>query len=484
MRKKLLFLFFLAFLATTHIICQNTFTLLISNPTNEYPGDIIELSDQSFILSSAFFTDSPDQAAQRFFKINSEGTITHDSIFENPNGTGTLMSLVYINDTNIFCIGDWNNLNEKDQKWVAGIDSGLNIHWNKKYQINYDYAKTAATFLNSHGRIISEATTTNDDPSHTYLYFQEYSLTGDSITSSMDSSVYHPIVFDMMEFPGNCMYRAATWGYGQNSPGQLLTIDSALNIVSIDAIPNSVNNCNTVKKINDSSYYLSGNVHINQSYDYAIMLLNENNDCKKIFIISQNDTMDYAGTVQSMDFLDQDKIFVGATSNIDLLGGHYGQQNSWYALNNFDSALNLRWTKYYGGDAYYLLQSVVATQDGGAILVGTRYDYPTQSNQLDIYLVKVDENGVLTNDVHIQPPQAHDAIVFPNPGSGYLTIESGPQISGAEFRMTSIDGKRVITKTLAERKTTLETQFISSGTYVWQILYNDKIVETGKWIRE
>jgi hypothetical protein len=185
-----------------------------------------------------------------------------------------------------------------------------------------------------------------------------------------------------------------------------------------------------------------------------------------------------------MDFLNPDRIFVGAISNVALSFGHYGQQNSWYALSNFDSALNLRWTKYYGGDAYYFLQSVVATQDGGAILVGTRYDYPTQSNQCDIYLVKVNENGLLTNDDHIQSQQVHDAIVFPNPGSNYLFIESGPQISGAEFRMTSIDGKQVKTKTLNERKTTLETQILQSGTYVWQIIFNNKVSESGKWIKE
>jgi len=482
MKKQILLLIFL--LVYNFVSGQSTFTLLISNPTNEYPGDIIELSDQSFILSSAFFTDSPDQAAQRFFKISREGTITLDSIFENPNGRGTLLTLVYINDTSIFCIGDWANLNEKDQKWVAGIDSGFNIHWNKKYQLSYNYAKTATAFLNYQGRIISAATATNDDPSHSYLYFQEYSLTGDSIISSMDSSVISPLIFDMMEFPLNGMYRAAVSGYGQNSMGQLLMIDSSLTIVNVDPIPNSVYWYNALKKINDSSYYISGNKHPNQSYDYAIMLLDENNDCKKISVLGQNDTIDYAGTVQSMDFLNPDKIFVGATSNIALYSGHYGQQNSWYAMSNFDSALNLRWTKYYGGDAYYFLQSVVATQDGGAILVGTRYDYPTQSNQCDIYLIKVNENGVLTNDDHKQSPPVHDAIVFPNPGSDYLIIESGPQISDAEFRMISIDGKQVITKTLIERKTTLETQFLPPGSYVWQILFNNKVIESGKWIKE
>ena len=481
MKKQILSLIF--FLLYNIVSGQSTFTIFISNPTNEYPGDIIELSDQSFILSSAFFTDSGDQASQKFFKISSEGTITHDLIFENPNGLGTLMKLVYINDTNIFCIGDWGNLNEKDQKWVVGIDSGFNIHWNKKYRINFNEAKTTTAFLNSRGRIISAGIASNEDPLHTYSCFQEYSLTGDSITSSMDSSVFAPIIFDMVEFPGNCMYRAATWGYGQNSLGQLLMIDSSLMIADVDPIPNNVNNSCTVKKVSDSSYYLSGNIYINQSYDYAIMMLNENSDCKKISIISQNDTMDFAGTVQSMDFLDPNKIFVGATSNFSF-AGHYGQQNSWYALSNFDSALNLRWTKYYGGDAYYLLQSVVATQDGGAILVGTRYDYPTLSHQCDIYLIKINENGVLTDADHNQPQPVHDAIVFPNPGSDYMIIESGAQISFAEFQMINIEGKQVMKITLSERKMKFDTQFLSTGSYVWQILFHDKIVETGKWIKK
>jgi hypothetical protein len=480
MKKQSLTL--ILFIIYNFIYGQSTFTLLISNPADERPGDIIELSDHSFILTSGFFTTSVYQTEQRFFKISSEGAITHDSIFVNPNGTGTFSTLVYINDTNIFCIGDWVNLNEKDQIWVAGIDSGFNIHWNKKYQTNYNNGLNRAAFVNSQGKIIFATSLTNNLPPQNYLYLQEFSLAGDSIRSNIDSSVYSPYIFDIMEFPVNGIYKAAVMRYATNSSGQIMTIDSALNIVGIDSIPNSVYNCNTLKKINDSSYYLTGNKYNNGSINYAIMSLNENNDCKKIFIIGKNDTVDFAGTVQSLDFIDPDKIFVGGTSNFSLYGA-FGQQNSWYVLSNFDSALNLRWTKYYGGDAYYQLQSVVATQDGGAILVGTRYDYPTQSNQLDIYLVKVDENGLLNNDQN-QTPSVHDAIVFPNPGSDYMIIESGSQISFAEFQMINIEGKQVMKKTLSERKMTFDTQFLSTGSYVWQILFHDRIVETGKWIKD
>jgi hypothetical protein len=483
MKKQILLLFL--FLVYNFVSGQSTFTLLISDSSDDRPGDVIELSNHSFILSSGMVNTTTYQAAQRFFKINSEGIITQDSIFENSNGTGTLSALVYINDTNIFCIGEWVNLNEKGQIWIAGIDSGFNMYWNKKYQTNYNYPWNYAAFMNSQGKIIYGTSLYNNPPTgRYYLLLQEFSVTGDSIRSTIDSSVFGPLIFDMMEFPGNCTYRATTWGYGQNSMGQILIIDSTLKIIGIDSIPNSVNNYSTVKKVNDSSYYLSGNKYINGSYDYAIMLLNEKNDCMKIGILGQNDTIDYVAIQRSIDFSDKNKIFLGGTSNISLVDGAFGQQNSWYALSNFDSTLNLRWTKYYGGDAYYVLQSVVATQDGGAILVGTRYDYQSQSYKCGIYVVKVNENGILTNNDHNPLPLVHDAIVFPNPGSDYLIIESGQQISGAQFIMTTIDGKQVITKTLNERRITLETQSLLSGIYVWQIVLNDRIIETGKWIKE
>ena len=158
-------------------------------------------------------------------------------------------------------------------------------------------------------------------------------------------------------------------------------------------------------------------------------------------------------------------------------------QISWFSLTNMDSSLNVRWEKFYGGNAYYVLWGTKATTDGGCLMYGSIYDSATQVNERDIYVIKVNKNGLL-GGIDNKSPIVHDAIVYPNPGSDHLIIESGPQIANAEFRMVSIEGKQVISKDLIERRMMLDTKNLTPGTYFWQIVRNGKAIETGKWVKE
>ncbi len=463
-------------------MCQSTFTLLISDSTDQRPADLIELSDHSYILSSFFYTSTFGESKQKFLKISSNGQIKNEMILENPDGAAMMSTMLPFNDTNIFCIGDWYTPNDKNKIWVSRIDSGFNMYWSKMYHTDYLRSNSRKALMNSQNQIVS-ATSGATAGYFSRIFLTNFSLVGDSLKSVIDSSASGPMLFDIIEFPGNGSYLEAVDFYRSFSPGQVISIDSLLNVIYVDSIPHRVYNCITMKKATDSTYYLSGTFDsYGDGSDYAIMLLDQNNDCLKISVIGKNDTMDYSGTFQSLDFVDPNKIFLAGTSNISL-SGWFSNQHSWYALSSFDSVLNLRWTKYYGGDAYYVLTNVVATKDGGAILVGTRYDYLTQNNQLDIFLVKVDENGVITNVENQQFNKYHDVIIYPNPGSNYLVIESGQQICGAQFRMISINGKEVIHTSLINRRVKINTQNLSAGTYFWEILLNDRFVESGKWIK-
>ena len=70
--------------------------------------------------------------------------------------------------------------------------------------------------------------------------------------------------------------------------------------------------------------------------------------------------------------------FILHSPNLSSISPFYPWLNypSEYVLLQTDSLLNIRWEKFYGdGEYYYELMRVFATNDGGCILAGTRYDF-------------------------------------------------------------------------------------------------------------
>ena len=269
--------------------------------------------------------------------------------------------------------------------------------------------------------------------------------------------------------------------------GQILTIDSLFNLIQIDAIPANMYNCTTLTNDTDTTYFLSGNyddLNSNER-DIAIMRLDENNDKLAItFFGKPGNIIDFGGYEQSMDYNTKSDIYVGGTSNQDIspINNIYSSSKSWFILSSYDSLLNLHWTRFYGGDAYYTLEGVQATSDNGCIMYGNRYDYLTQEMEKDILIIKVDEQGLYTG---IGEPQVkiNDAILYPNPGREQLNIQSGPQINGAAFTLYDMQGRPVLEENINATQLRLNTSNLASGTYPWQIVFKNKVIESGKWVK-
>jgi hypothetical protein len=46
-----------------------------------------------------------------------------------------------------------------------------------------------------------------------------------------------------------------------------------------------------------------------------------------------------------------------------------------------------------------------------------------------------------------------------------------------------MNGKMVLNHLLTETKISLDTHELTPGTYIWQIIQNNKLIENGKWIK-
>jgi len=278
-------------------------------------------------------------------------------------------------------------------------------------------------------------------------------------------------------------------GYHQqtNTSGQIFLLDSLLERVDLKGIPESVSLYNDAMYFDDGHYLLTGKKHISNSHpqdeQLAIMLMDTNDLMQDIEFLGASDTLDYPGFYTNLDFVDADNIYYSGTKNI-VLGGYFVSTTSWFFLNKLDINLDVQWQKFYGGDAYYMLWAMIATQDGGCLMAGTRYDYLTQNNERDIFIIKVNSDGFITW-LGDEPPQitAHDAIVYPNPGSSYLKVETGPQIDGAAFEMFDMTGKMAAREILDYRLLEINTNYLPTGTYTYRITWQKQLVGSGKWVK-
>jgi hypothetical protein len=147
--------------------------------------------------------------------------------------------------------------------------------------------------------------------------------------------------------------------------------------------------------------------------------------------------------------------------------------------------LNIRWERFYGGDAYYLMGKIIATKDGGCLVGGMRYDYQNTSElQTDVIILKLNEEGLLVGNQKTPAIVMHEAIVYPNPGTTEIKVRIAAQYKESLFQLFDMNGKQVASKKIAGKWGTINTSFLKSGTYVYRISSEDGLFESGKWIKK
>jgi hypothetical protein len=145
-----------------------------------------------------------------------------------------------------------------------------------------------------------------------------------------------------------------------------------------------------------------------------------------------------------------------------------------------DTSLSVISQHFYGGDKNYMLNSIKTTTEGDVLLLGRCSELDT--DLWNIFIMKVDENGLITSIKEEPEIPIKNAIITPNPGKDYLHLHTG--IYPAQLQIFNINGQLVLEEVIQKNVTTIQTQSLSSGTYVWQLLKDGKVVETDKWVKE
>jgi hypothetical protein len=193
-----------------------------------------------------------------------------------------------------------------------------------------------------------------------------------------------------------------------------------------------------------------------------------------------SDTIDLPAVNNGIDFRNKDSIFIGGTRNIYL--GYYNPWPSWFIILQTDSLLNVRWERFYGGDAYYVMGKIIASKDGGCIIGGTRYDYQNVTEEkADIIVLKLNAEGLIVSNDETPYIEMHEAIVYPNPGTTEIKVRIAAQYQEALFQLFDLNGKQVASKNIIGKWGAINTSFLKSGAYIYRISSEDGLFESGKW---
>jgi hypothetical protein len=439
------------------------------------------------VLYEYFVEDTLFSRYSRIYKISEDGD-TSSVLFIKPDTLFTVQSVSEVNDDSggylLWAIYYQRELGPNKQIEVfIRTDYDLNILWERHFDLGYHYVASGRKMLQTNKDELLFACNPNDVFD---MYLLKLSATGDSLdfryyegdsAGSVQSLTYN---FDSTGF------FIHTWG-AYIEPGtvfnSLIEINEDLEQVDIKFYPdwydrpyetilwpgNNFLSAGYEKEINGSAF---------DKY-FTAYILDENLEVIEKRRLSSPDTASNPAWFRNMDVVDNSFIYVGGSFD-----GHYHSSNdtSWFYIAMLDYNLDIIYEKYIGGDMHYWCDCITATNDGGVFMSGLLFPVYQTPIFHKAYLVKLDTTDI---PLYIDKPgqlKLYDALIYPNPGNDHLNIRT--TLKNAWFELYDIKGKLLICQAINKHITTINTDHLSAGMYVYNICNKNKVLQTGKWIKK
>ncbi len=492
---RFLLIFALFLFIMSGAFSQNFFEKVISVAEDQIINSIIENNAGGFVMVGRIKDTNTGFFGGYIIELDSTGNLVQQKTIQYSNTNSHIFfNIHYFNDS-YFILGtrQFNYSGTYIYKlWYLQLNSNLETISEQYYNLPSEkWISYMNSFIDSDTNIVITGYTTrydtvspspyNDDP-----FFSKISIMGDSLTSNFISNDYHiSLSYDIIEKIDKSGYFSFGFKYSSSisAGSQRYELTKQFDSIEILSVPYNINSYVSSSILNDSIIVLCGSGGSEPAPKYSLNVLSttfDNNPLNYNYFKMDGTKRDYSGYYQNIDIFDNN-IYISGTSNFDYVNPFWSTFDSWYHLVKINSDLSSIWEYWYGGDAYYFLYSILATNDGGCIMVGNRYDYETQNQERDIYIVKVDSNGLITWTQEI-PIDKSETTVYPNPGTNQLNIKTtGNEM---DFELLNINGQVVIRQMLDENQSTINTESLESGMYFYRLIdKKNKAVKTAKWIK-
>lgn len=436
---------------------------------NQEPGQVaweaIQDSQGNYIITSQISSGADSQSNPRLWKLDEDGNLIISQEIEHNNLSVSAFFLKEI-DNYYICIGNAINVSEDSSFiWIAEISMDLSLLkdtliYSGNLEIGPMQCNDESTFeIMCVANFVSSSGLPNIPFGFKYFIDSKntefnYNL---GVTDLINDIIPHPQDSNKYILNGQRTYKA----------------DENFNILNFIDYPGlfGLRQQGDIHPLNDSMFLISGKHSNLSSGERYIGIGIANYDLEEIKLDTfgkMGDTVDFPGFFQSIDFKTKDKIYCGGTSNIQFIASPpYATMPSWFILAQYDSLLNRNWEQYYGGDAYYNMFGLIATQDGGCLMYGRRHDYQNNPNILELYILKVNADGELVNTTTLALYE-DNFVVYPNPFSDqiYINFSDNAPVQNLQIELYDLHGRLLKTTKVVSNTLIISTDTLAVGTYI------------------
>jgi len=466
-------------------LSQSTFEWSLPYPEDAIPMDGICDSLGNFYLT--ILRQDTIRQVSVLLKINSRGDTIKSRVFMKDSVNGFILKLFPTYDGNYMAAGQITTGNppivNNAELWFVKFDSSLNVLFEKRFQtpfVTIDHLRSIPykglhlVFGFGDFGITTSFVIKITDNGDTLLI---KTITNNGKTLRFYDALYQPNS-QRLNFFGRAFVPSL------NTYGQIFELDSLFNIIHVDSIPEGIFSGNNARWIDDIKFLLTGEyLHkpsATQDNDLGLISLDTSNYVYHHQNFGKPDTIDYPACGTNLDFNTLNNIYYGGTAN-QFIPPSSANAPSWFILNKIDTACNLIWQKFYGGDTFYNLFGIIASPDGGCLLYGNLYDYITQDERRDVYVLKVNQDGELLSISEKNPIKVKEVIVYPNPGSDQIIIRTA--LKAVSMRLYNVQGDIILSQKINNPITTISTASFASGAYFLHFIKEGKRIDTWKWVK-
>lgn len=491
MKNQLIFIFLIILLPVSQVVAQHTFEQIFSNPEDQIINHVIEDYEGNFVLVGRLYNNETGFPGGYILKIDNAGNLLNEIVIHPIDTNSYIFFNIHFYNNNYYLLGSSTGPDIYSQKnlWYLKLNGNLEILSQKELMLpTGKWFSYFNSIIDSDTNFVIAGYTTRTDSIQVYHNdpaFYKMSLEGDSISSYfLSEPTKMRYAYDILEDTSNTQYFAFVSRFENTSAGQKLILTKEFDSTGLEPVPLGITDYYSPTYLNDTSILMCGHGTPGQSALYSLNVIS---------VDLQNQLIDYnhfkiEGNMRDHPAMyngvsiNADNIYVGGTSNFDYYNPFFSTFDSWFHLVKINPDISPIWEYWYGGDAYYFLYSILATNDGGCIMVGNRYDYETQNQERDIYIAKVNGDGLIvwTQEISIDKQLT---TVYPNPGTNMLNIKTDNK--KLDFELINLNGQIVIRQIVNNNLKTINTESLQSGMYFFRLIdKKNKTIETEKWIKK